>query len=258
MNEALRQQRLLAAIWSGGEAAGLREAGERARRGLAAYRGNADAVAERALEATFPTVAQMLGADDFAHLAVRYRRADPPRLGDLGEWGDGLADWIAAEPGLAEWPWLPDTARLDLAVHRAERAADAAFDADSLGRLAGHDPDRLRLVPMPGLAVIDSAWPVATIHAAHRAATPDRDAAFAGVRDAIARRRAEHAVVHRDGWRGAVQAVAAADAAMLQAMLERMPLGRALERAGEGFDFAAFLASAIARHWLKEVALDTD
>jgi hypothetical protein len=258
MNEAQRQQHLLAAVWAGGQALGLRESGERARQGIAAYRGNADAVAERALAATFPTLVQMLGAEDFAHLAAAYRRADPPRRGDLGEWGDGLPGWIEEQPDLAEWPWLADTARLDLAIHRAERAADAGFDAESLGQLAQHDPARLRLVPMPGLALIDSAWPIVAIHAAHHASGQSREAAFAGLREAIAQRRGECAVIHRDGWRGAVHGVAEADAAFVVALLDGAPLAHALERAGEGFDFGAFLATAIARRWLKEVAAHVD
>jgi hypothetical protein len=258
MNEALRQQGLLAAIWAGGQAAGLREAGERARQGIAAYRGNADAVAERALAATFPTLQQMLGAEDFAHLAAGYRRADPPKRGDLGEWGGGLPGWIEAQADLAEWPWLADTARLELAIHHAERAADAEFDAGSLEILAQHDPGRLRLVPMPGLALVRSVWPIVTIHAAHRAPDAQRAEAFSSVREAIAQRRGEAAVIHRDGWRAAVQGVADADAAFVAAMLEDASLAHALVQAGEGFDFGAFLALAIGKRWLKGVSADAD
>jgi len=63
-HEAQRQRALLAAIAApGAEAAGLglREQGARAQAGLAAYRANLVAVAQRALGAAFPTLAAMLG-----------------------------------------------------------------------------------------------------------------------------------------------------------------------------------------------------
>lgn len=253
MTEAQRQQRLLGAIWAGAEAAGLREAGPRAAQGLAAYRGNADAVAGRALAAIFPTVAQMLGEEDFAHLAAEHRRAAPPKRGDLGQWGDALPGWIESHPGLAEWPWLADTARLDAAIHHAERAADDTLDVASLTRLGEHDPAQLELVPMAGLALIVSRWPIVAIHAAHRAEGAARDAAFEGVRERLSERVGEDALVARAGWRGVVTLLDGPGSRFTAAILAGQRLDAALGAAGDGFDFAAWLAHAIERCWLKEV-----
>jgi hypothetical protein len=256
-DEAERQSALLAAIAAprgGLDGLALREAGERAERGLAAYRANAVALAERALRAAFPTLAAMLGDDDFRQLAREFLRAYPPERGDIGEWGDALPGWIAAHAGLAEWPWLADCARLDLAMHRAERATDAAFDAGSLGLLDDASPAELAFDAMPGTALVASAWPVATIHAAHQAGS----AGFDAVREAIAAGRGETVLVAREGWRALPRRVDAAAAAFWRDVLCGATLGSALAHAEPGFDFAAWLGDALRWRALKGVRRCTD
>lgn len=251
LSEARRQQALLAAIAAGeAPAALLRERGDRLAHGLAAYRVNADAIADRALGVAFPTVRAMLGEEQFARLASEFRRDRPPVRGDLGEWGDALADWIGQHEGLVDWPWLADSARLDFAVHRSERALDAAIDLASLERLQDVDPDRLRLRLMPGSALVGSAWPIATIHAAHCLEGAAADAAFEQVQGAIADRRGEQAWVARKGWRGAVWLIEPATAAWMADLLDGRSLGVALARAGADFDITAWLTLALREGWL--------
>jgi hypothetical protein len=187
----------------------------------------------------------MLGEQDFAQLAREAWRDCPPERGDIGEWGDELPAWIEAHEGLSEWPWLADCARLDLALHRCERAADAVFDAASLATLQDGDPERLRFVPMPGVQLIEAAWPVATIHSAHHGRSD-----FAAVREALAARRAETALVSR---RAVVRLLDEPSAAWWRALAEGASLARALALAGGDFDFAAWLASALQQGWLKGV-----
>lgn len=246
--EAHRQQQLLAALSRQGEPPALREQGSRAERGLAAYRANASALAERALAAACPTVQAMMGEEDFAALARAFWRDHPPQRGDLGEWGGELPGWIAAQTGLAEWPWLADSAGLDLSLHRCERAGDAVPDLASLAQLGEADPADLDLQLMPGLEVHESRFPIATIHAAHRSATPE---AFAPVRAALAAGQGEAACVSREGWRAVVQTLSAPEAAFMDALLRGASLAAALEEAGEDFDFGAWLQRAIASSWLK-------
>ncbi len=262
MSEALRQRALLAALEAPASAAGagavdvLRETGVRVARGLAAYRANAESIAERALAAAFPTVRAMVGADDFMHLAREFRHAHAPERGDLGEWGAALPDWLAAHRGLAAWPWLADCARLDLAVHRNERAEDATLDAASLSLLESTDPALLWLRLMPGTALLRSRWPIATIHAAHQREGEAADRAFGQVREAIAAERGEQVLVARQGWRAVVHPIDAATADWTADLLAGASLGTALEHAGDGFDFAGWLADALRESWLHGVAAE--
>lgn len=248
--EARRQQALLAALHDPAVPSGLRGPAAGIDRGLAAYRSNGRVHAQRALAAVCPTVQAMLGEAEFARLAARLWRDDPPTCGDLGEWGAGLPALIESIADLAEWPWLADSARLDLALHRCERAADAVIDRASFARLADHDPERLRLQPMPGLALVVSRHPIATLHAAHR------DGSLDAARAAIEAGRAESACVVRQGWRAAVQRIDAEAAVFLAALLDGLPLGAALCRAGDAFAFDTWLADALRAGWLAGVVAD--
>ena len=258
MDESLRQQAFLQAIAGAATSPGLREQGQRAARGLEAYRANAEAIADRALVAAYPTVHALIGHEDFGRLAREFWRAQWPLRGDLGEWGGEFPAWLQTHHAMAAWPYLADCARLDLAMHRNERAADASLDTGSLSLLESTDPAQLRLELMPGCAIVRSAWPVASIHAAHRLEGADADRAFDAVREAIAARRAEAAMVARQGWRAVVHRLDPADAAWTAALLDDATLDAALVQAGASFDFGAWLQAAIRNGWLKGVTASND
>lgn len=194
--------------------------------GLAAYRHNLQALSAQALAVAFERLQAELGEAEFATLAWTYWRHDPPRSGDLGQWGHRLADFLVARAGEASG--LPDLARLDWAVHEAERAAEVALDADSLQRLGDTPADGLWLVLRPPVRLVNqSDGPV---------------------------------LVWRAGWRGAWQALAPAEAAFMQAVLAGADLAHALETAalkGSGaetdFDFSAWLQAALHHTWLHAV-----
>lgn len=253
--EAQRQRALLAAIAGQAAPLSIREPHARATRGLQAYRANAEALAERALSAVFTTVQPMVGEENFRHLACEFWQAHPPERGDVGEWGDVFPGWLDAHAAMARWPWLGDCARLDLALHHNERAADAVFDAASFALLESTDPSLLCIQLVPGTALLRSRWPIATIHAAHRVDAAHSEAAFANVRVAIDEAHGEQVLVVRQGWRAHAQWLPQVDADWTDSLLTGASLSVALERAGEPFDFATWLASAVRGQWLKGVAL---
>ena len=250
--EAERQRRLVESLLaSTAQASTLptREAGERALRGLQAYRANADASAERALATAFSTVKMLLGEEDFRQLAREFWRAAPPQRGDLGEWGEALPGWLAAHGQLAEWPYLADAARLDWALHRCERAADEEPERASLARLGDTDPARLAVEFMPGVSLVESDWPIGLLHRAHHV----DDRLFDALREAIASPRGEAVLVARAGWKAVPTTLDAATAAWTRLLLDGCDLGSALAAAGDGFDFAAWLATALQANWLKGI-----
>lgn len=260
--EGARQQALLAALHAPGPPQALNPqawcaSGERAARGLVAYRAHAQALAHRAMSAACPRLERMFGEDAFPALAAAFWRAHPPTRGDIAEWGDALPGWIAAQPSLAEWPWLPDAARLDWAVHQAERAADAVPELDSLALLGEHDPGRLGLLLLPGVALVDSAWPIVTVFEAHAESVTSE--AIEAMRRALGTGEAEIALVTRPAWRAEVLAVDRPTARFMAVLLAQGDLGSALDQAvPEGFDFAAWLSRAVQGGWLKGVVLRSD
>jgi hypothetical protein len=253
--EALRQQMLLRALWGDarpGVVAGWLRDGPRGGKvapGLAAYRANAGAAAERALAAAYPTVQQLLGDESFAALARACWRQHPPTAGDLGLWGGALAAFIEDAEVLACEPYLPDVARLEWAVHLAERAADAT-PPQGLERLGSDDPAALALRLAPGTALVDSRHPIVTIWQAHRSSADDR---FAPVRAAFTAGTGECALVAREGWRAAVRALAPDEARYMQALLAGGSLATALTAAGDTFDFQAWLIAALQQQRLAAV-----
>lgn len=259
--EHVRQRLLMQALRSGrpGVLAGWVRAPARANlaRGLAVYGANAAVNAERALAARYPTVQALIGEESFEPMARAFWQQQPPERGDLAQWGDGLPAFLAEAPQLASEPYLADVARLDAAVARAEGAADVEPDLSTLMRLGDTDADRLVLRPAPGLALVASAHPVVAIWRAHhdplQRAQPDP---FAEAREALAARRAETALVWRQGWVVRVAAVEAPTAEFVQRALRMaQPLAGALEL--PGFDFEDWLAPAVAEGLLARVDVTT-
>ena len=254
MNELDRQQALLRSLWARDDGASLdalaREQGARLRRGWQAYQANGGASAERALAARCPTVQALVGEESFAALSRAFWAAQPPQRGDLSEFGDALPDFIQASEQLADVPYLADVARLDARVARSEQAADSRCDMASLGLLAEVEPDRLKLMLSPALGLLSSAWPVASLWLAHRPGDDSAPLHLDAARQALEGGRGEHALVWRDGWRARVQAIDAADARWVQALLDGQPLSTALHRAGDAFAFEPWLLQALQQDWL--------
>ena len=261
--EALRQQMLLRALLGDarpGVVTGwlrTKRGGPRTERGLAAYRANAGALAERALAAAYPTLQQLLGEESFAALARAFWQHHPPLAGDIALWGAGLPPFVTDAESLADEPYLADLARLEWAVHRAQTAADAG-PPQGLEFLASRDPEALWLQLVPGTVLVSSHHPVATIWHAHRQVDEDR---FAPVRAAFAVGAGECALVTRQGWRVRVLKLDAGEARFTAALLAGKPLSSALQHAlqrtlqesGAGFDFEAWLIAALQQQRLVAV-----
>jgi hypothetical protein len=277
-SEAGRQQQMLACVLAGGDpTASLVDVGLRdwprvlrhraAGRGLAAYRSNARAHAARALAAGFPTVAALVGDDTLPALAADYLQSHPPERGDLAWLGAHLPAFIASSAALASEPYLADVARLDAAVAQALIAADGSPALGTLQLLADREPDSVWLQLAPGAQLLSSAYPIASIWIAHQPPTvgldgdatadpsaPDSDP-FAAVRAAFAHGRGEQALVWRQGWRVSVRAQPPAAARFVAAVLAGRALGPALDAAGDGFDFGAWLTEALGAGLLLGAAL---
>lgn len=248
--ERERQQLLLRTLQRDAQLAELQgwvgDAPARVERACKTYRANAAASAERALAAAFPTVRALISADSFAALARAHWHANPPARGDLAWFGGALAEFIAANDQLADEPYLADCARLDWAVSRAEIAEDAHIESGTLALLGQAEPERIVLELTPGNAVLSSAYPIVGIWQAHQGEpSPDSEERFARVRAAFAAGEGQNAWLWRQGWRVRVGAVDAVTARFVRGLLAGRTLGVALDDAGSGLDFRAWLVAAL-------------
>ena len=209
-------------------------------RGLHAYRSNGHAQAERSLLATYPVLAQLLGDESFPLLARDFWHSHPPMLGDLAQWGDALAAFLAANAQLQDEPYLADVARVEWALHRCASAPDIPPDPASFALLAGTAPEALTLLLASGTAVVASSHPVASIVGAHLGPDPTLEEAGRRLRAGIA----ESACVWRHGLRPRVARCEASASTLLQALLGGASLAQALDQS-PGFAFDQWLPQAV-------------
>ena len=215
-------------------------AGATAARGLKAYQTNAHLLAERALQATFPVLIQLIGVDNLPGLARAFWHAHPPQRGDLAQWGAELPAFIQASERMASEPYLADVAAVEWALHRCASAPDQPADHASFGLLMQHDPLELQLQLAPGCAVFSSTWPVASILGAHLSQSPS----FDEVRDRFRAGRGESTLVWREAYRPRVREAISGEAAWVTCLLQGGALGEALEAAPD-LDFNAWLPMAV-------------
>jgi hypothetical protein len=147
-----------------GLAGAIRAGSLSAERRLAIYRNNVFANLRDALRAVYPVVERLVGAEFFDHAANGFIRHCPSVSGDIKDYGEEFAAFLARFPGAETLPYLADTARLEWAYHQVFHAADHAPLA--LEKLAGVPPDRygqLRFQLHPASALLASDYPVQRI-----------------------------------------------------------------------------------------------
>ena len=217
-------------------------------RGLQAYRANAGALAERALVAAYPVLAQLMGEESFVPLTRYFWQHAPPQRGDVAQWGAALPDFLDASKQLDNEPFLGDVARVEWALHSALTAQDATLDEGSFSLLASGEPEQSTLSLSDGVTVLASAYPVVSIIHAHLVGEPTL-AQAAALLDAGA---SEHALVWRHGFKPEVRLASAFEYMLLQALQAGFSLDAALTKAcafsdsdAPAFDFNDWLAQAV-------------
>jgi Putative DNA-binding domain len=208
--------------------------------GLAVYRANGHALAQRALRQAYPVVLCMLGEESFADLARALWHAAPPAQGDVGLWGADLPDFVGSDPQLQEFTYLRDVARVEWALHLCARAADVAYIPETLQRLSAEDPHGLTLLLAPGLQLLPSSWPVVSLIGAHREGVPSLDQAA----KALHKKQAQEALVWRAGFTPRLRQTQPGELAFLRALQQGSPLTAALDDA-TALDFAGWLPMAV-------------
>lgn len=210
---------------------------------LALYRGNLVAGWERALGDAYPVLRQLVGEEFFAGLACAYGMAAPSQSPDLAGFGARFAGFLESFAPAAPYPYLPDTARLEWAVHRAHLAPDAPpLGLDALAAMAPESLDAARFILHPSVAQLDSGWAIAALWQAHQPGGPALPARV----DAPC-----SALVVRRGWRVEVVELGAPQAAALARLAAGASFGEAIDAllAAASADAAAPDIGAMLRSW---------
>ena len=211
------------------------------RRGWQVYHANTAALAERALGAAYPVLAQLLGLENFSPLSRLFWRAKPPRCGDMAQWGEALPEWLRDLPQLADQPFLADVAQVEWPLHQLASAPDAEVDAPSFHRLVSDDPDTLTLQLAPGSVCVASNWPVVSLMQAH---DPPTAVTLSQAWARLQQHTAETALVWRQGFKPQLRAALAGECAFIADLQAAQSLGHALTR-HPTLDFNAWLPLAV-------------
>lgn len=125
------------------------------------YRNNVAIGLTAALEAGFPVLRKLLGVEFFTAMAGVFLREHPPTSRIMMLYGTEMPVFISNFAPVAHLPYLPDIARLELALRQSYHAKDhAALTQD---RVATLPPDRLMVMRVefaPAVKLLQSNWPV--------------------------------------------------------------------------------------------------
>ncbi len=203
-----------------------RPAGKR----FAVYRNNVAVSLTEALGTAFPVIRKLVGDAFFDAMAGVFLRQHPPTSAVLMFYGDEMPAFLESFPPAQTLRYLPDIARLELALRRSYHAADVApMAAETLQAMP---PDRLmaaRLRLAPAVRLIRSDWP---IHAIWRANTEDgAPKPIPGAQDTL---------IMRPGFDPGPHLLPEGGGAVMAALMAGADLGTALEAAE--VDMAALFA----------------
>jgi len=141
---------------------GLTDARDRdAGRRFNVYRNNVAVSLTEAMHSAFPVIAKLLGKQNMDGLAGMYLRAHPPKTPLMMFYGVDFPDFLANMPQLKHLGYLPDIARLELAMRRSYHAADAVpVDPQFFGLTAPELLLQTSLRLAPAAIVQRSDWPI--------------------------------------------------------------------------------------------------
>lgn len=209
-------------------------------RRLLVYRNNIVGSLTDVMLNSFPLLEKLVGKEFLEGMARSFILKNPPAQGCLNVYGQGFAEFIEVFEPAKSLPYLPDMARLEIALNESyyaeERRPLSAAD------LAAIQPESLAdtpLTPAPHVTLLASAFPLLALKTL--CDTPDAPAPdmTAGVRLMICRPQ-ESVDIHE---------LAEAEYKMLNTLKSGETLGTAAESAltaDPAFNFADFLQKHLA------------
>lgn len=139
-------------------------AGHPAGRRFDVYRNNVAVSLTEALETAFPVIAKLLGAQNFKVLAGVFLRQHPPSTPLMMFYGAEMPGFLQHFEPTSKIGYLPDVARLELAIRESYHAADAdPIDPAGLQAMAPDDLMSTHIQLAPSVRLVRSAWPVHSI-----------------------------------------------------------------------------------------------
>ncbi|MGB0720048.1 MAG: putative DNA-binding domain-containing protein [Bdellovibrionales bacterium] len=204
---------------------------------LKVYRNNIVGSLTDIMAAGFPALEKLVGKDFFETAARSFILKNPPQSGCLTFYGQGFAEFLAAFAPAASLPYLPDIARLEIALNDSYYAADdRPLRAEDLAAIAPEDLGNTVLALRDSVKLLQSPYPVCAIYDFALADDPQ------GTLDINS--GGESVMVSRPHLETQIAPLAHDEFVMLSALAQSIPLGEAAANVlgrYPDFDFQAFL-----------------
>jgi hypothetical protein len=216
---------------------------------LNVYRNNALHNYREALRSVYPVLERLVGERFFDYAADQYAIAHPSASGDIHRFGAAMPDFLSTFGPAAALAYLPDTARLEWAMHAVFHAADhAPLSLERLAELAQCSDALLRCTLHPACRLLASSFPIDRIWAVNQPGVEWDDTLDVDGGGALL-------LVRRRGFEVELDPLEKGEFALLQALAAGQVLSQACDRARQadpGFD----AAQCIRRHIAEATIVD--
>ncbi len=208
------------------------------------YRNNVAVSLTDALISAFPVIYKLVGDAFFRAMSGVYLRTHLPDTALMMYYGDKMPQFLKRFGPAQSLPYLPDVARLEIAMRESYHAADAApVSADALSAIA---PDALmgtKLTLSPAIRVIRSSHPIYGLWQANMIADAPKPV-----------KQGENVLITRPAFDPTQHLISDADAEFLAALQAGHALGVAMSKAGPEFDLGAMLGLLLRQGALTEIS----
>lgn len=203
------------------------------------YRNNLAVSLTEALEVAFPILRKLVGTRNFKLLAAAYFRKHPPHSPLMMFYGAKMPEFLTVFEPTTGTAYLPDIARLELALRQSYHAADAkSVDPALIQSIPSDALIKARLRLAPSVQLVASEWPILAIWRFHMEDEPHKP-----------EMKPENVVVLRPEMDPAPHLLPPGGAEALTALLSGDPLGKAMDAGTQhtdDFDLAELLTPLMA------------
>ena len=127
------------------------------------YRNNVAVSLTEAMQQAFPVITKLLGLQNMQGLAGIFLRQHPPSSPLIMFYGEEFPAFLEEMEQLSHLGYLPDVARLELALRLSYHAADSkAIEPEALV-IPAEDLMQARLTLAPAVQILRSGWPIHSI-----------------------------------------------------------------------------------------------
>ena len=222
--------------------------GRPAGRRFSVYRNNVAVSLTEALETAFPVVRKLVGDEFFRATAGIYLRQHPPKSPLLMQYGEDFPDFLSGFPPASSLGYLPDVARLEVALRVAYHAADTApLDASAANDI---DPSQIvhaRLGIAPAVRVLESDWPIHSIWRANMEKTAPKPSM-----------RPECVLITRPAYDPRVTLISKSQAEVVRALISGQSILASISAASETPDMQQLLGELMAGEAITKITHEAE